>query len=70
MYLWTKLPEPSQSKSIKFCQQLVLRTGVAVSPRVGVGKRGEGYVIFALVHNTDVLEVAVKQIAELSGKTL
>ncbi|MGP0127706.1 MAG: LL-diaminopimelate aminotransferase [cyanobacterium endosymbiont of Rhopalodia musculus] len=70
MYVWAKLPEPWQNKSTEFCRQLVLKTGVAVSPGAGFGKQGEGYVRFALVHNPDVLEVAVKQIAGFLGETL
>ncbi|ACK67818.1 aminotransferase class I and II [Rippkaea orientalis PCC 8801] len=63
MYVWAKLPEPWQQKSVEFCTQLVLETGVAVSPGAGFGKQGEGYVRFALVHDPDVLEIAVEKIA-------
>ncbi len=64
MYVWAKLPEPWQSDSVEFCTKLVLATGVAVSPGAGFGKRGEGYVRFALVHEPDILEKAVQKIAE------
>ncbi|WP_267384344.1 LL-diaminopimelate aminotransferase [Cyanobacterium sp. uoEpiScrs1] len=70
MYVWAKLPRSWQNKSIDFCQQLVLKTGVAVSPGAGFGKQGEGYVRFALVHNSDVLEVAVERIAGFLEKTI
>ncbi len=39
-------------------------TGVAVSPGAGFGKQGEGYVRFALVHDPDILELAVQKIAQ------
>jgi aspartate/methionine/tyrosine aminotransferase len=64
MYVWAKLPEPWQKNSIKFCTELVLSTGIAVSPGAGFGKTGEGYVRFALVYEPDILEKAVQKIAE------
>lgn len=64
MYIWAKLPEPWDSDSIKFCTELVEKTGVAASPGAGFGKAGEGYVRFALVHEPAILEAAVARIAE------
>ncbi|AMW28462.1 LL-diaminopimelate aminotransferase [Arthrospira platensis] len=64
LYIWAKLPEPWSQDSIRFCAQLVQQTGVAVSPGVGFGKSGEGYVRFALVHPPEVLKVAVDRIAQ------
>jgi aspartate/methionine/tyrosine aminotransferase len=63
MYIWAKLPEPWANDSVKFCTQLVEKTGVAVSPGAGFGKAGEGYVRFALVHEPAILEAAVDRIA-------
>ncbi|GAB1538765.1 LL-diaminopimelate aminotransferase [Scytonema sp. NUACC21] len=63
MYIWAKLPEPWSQNSVEFCTQLVQETGVAVAPGAGFGKSGEGYVRFALVHDTPVLEAAVQRIA-------
>ncbi|MGK7875295.1 MAG: LL-diaminopimelate aminotransferase [Xenococcaceae cyanobacterium] len=63
MYVWAKLPEPWQSKSVEFCTQLVEATGVAVSPGAGFGKAGEGYVRFALVQELEVLEAATAKIS-------
>ncbi|QJB28238.1 LL-diaminopimelate aminotransferase [Limnospira fusiformis] len=64
LYIWAKLPQPWSQDSIRFCAQLVQQTGVAVSPGVGFGKSGEGYVRFALVHPPEVLKVAVDRIAQ------
>lgn len=64
LYIWAKLPQPWSQDSIGFCAQLVQQTGVAVSPGVGFGKSGEGYVRFALVHPPEVLKVAVDRIAQ------
>lgn len=64
MYVWAKLPQPWENKSVEFCSELVAATGVAVSPGAGFGKQGEGYVRFALVHDPDLLELAVEKIAQ------
>ncbi|NJM71943.1 MAG: LL-diaminopimelate aminotransferase [Scytonema sp. RU_4_4] len=64
MYVWAKLPEQWSQDSVGFCTQLVQKTGVAASPGAGFGKSGEGYVRFALVHDTPILETAVERIAE------
>lgn len=63
LYLWAKLPEKWQNKSIEFCTQLVEKTGVALSPGAGFGSAGEGYVRFALVQAPDILKDAVTKIA-------
>jgi acetylornithine/N-succinyldiaminopimelate aminotransferase len=63
MYIWAKLPEPWTNDSVKFCTQLVEKTGVAASPGAGFGKAGEGYVRFALVHEPAILEAAVERIS-------
>jgi len=63
MYIWARLPEPWTNDSIKFCTQLVEKTGVAASPGAGFGKAGEGYVRFALVHEPEILEAAVERIS-------
>ncbi len=67
MYIWAKLPQPWDSDSIKFCTELVEKTGVAASPGAGFGKAGEGYVRFALVHEPAILETAVARIAGFLG---
>ncbi|MFM7578825.1 MAG: aminotransferase class I/II-fold pyridoxal phosphate-dependent enzyme, partial [Microcystaceae cyanobacterium] len=64
LYIWAKLPEPWAKDSVKFCQELVLKTGVAVSPGAGFGRQGEGYVRFALVQEPEILRQAVAKIAD------
>jgi len=64
LYVWAKLPPFWATDSLKFCTQLVERTGVAVSPGAGFGKLGEGYVRFALVHESQRLQTAVDRIAK------
>ena len=69
MYVWAKLPPPWTENSIEFCTRLVKTTGVAASPGAGFGKSGEGYVRFALVHQSSVLATAVDRIAEFLKTT-
>jgi aspartate/methionine/tyrosine aminotransferase len=64
MYIWARLPERFAADSVKFCQDLVQSTGVALSPGKGFGKSGEGYVRFALVHPPQVLQEAARRIGE------
>jgi aspartate/methionine/tyrosine aminotransferase len=64
MYVWAKLPEPWSQDSMKFCTQLVEKTGVAAAHGAGFGKYGEGYVRFALVHEPHILEIAVEKMAQ------
>jgi aspartate/methionine/tyrosine aminotransferase len=64
MYLWAKLPKTWEHDSIRFCLDLVEQTGVALSPGVGFGRGGEGYVRFALVHPPEVLVRAAQKIGE------
>ncbi|MCS7228061.1 MAG: LL-diaminopimelate aminotransferase [Endomicrobia bacterium] len=51
MYLWCKLPEKITKElgSLKFAEKLLVDTGVAVSPGIGFGLNGEGYIRIALV---------------------
>jgi aspartate/methionine/tyrosine aminotransferase len=63
LYLWAKLPEKWQNKSLEFCTKLVAETGVALTAGAGFGQNGEGYVRFALVHNEEMLREAVTKIA-------
>jgi aspartate/methionine/tyrosine aminotransferase len=68
MYIWAELPTAWQQDSIGFCTELVQQTGVAISPGVGFGKSGEGFVRFALVHEPSVLQEAVHRIARFLNR--
>ena len=64
MYVWAKLPEPWQNRSVDFCTELVAQTGVAVSPGAGFGQSGEGHVRFALVKDPQTLRQAAIEIQQ------
>ena len=50
MYVWAEIPEKYKALgSLKFCEKLIQETGIALSPGVGFGPEGEGYVRISLV---------------------
>ena len=61
MFAWTPIPEPYRDMgSIEFCSMLVREANVALSPGVGFGPGGEGYVRFALIENEQRINQAVR----------
>lgn len=65
MFLWTALPSDYKN-SFEFCQLLLEKTGVLMTPGSAFGPSGEGYVRMALVRTDEEIEYAVSQI-EKSG---
>ena len=63
MFVWAPLPEPYEEMgSLEFAKMLVQEAKVAVSPGVGFGPGGEGFVRFALVENEQRIGQAVRGI--------
>ena len=61
MFVWAPLPEPFRAMgSIEFSKMLLTRGKVAVSPGVGFGEHGEGFVRFALVENEHRIRQAIR----------
>ena len=63
MFVWAKIPEGFES-SEAFVLELMERSGVIVVPGTAFGSLGEGYVRMALVYPVEVIEEAVKAIAD------
>ena len=63
MFVWAKIPEGFEN-SEKFVLELMEKSGVIVVPGTAFGSLGEGYVRFALVYPVEVIEEAVKAIAD------
>jgi alanine-synthesizing transaminase len=60
MFVWAPIPEPYRHQgSIEFCSNLVRTAKVALSPGIGFGPGGEGFVRFALVENEHRIRQAV-----------
>jgi alanine-synthesizing transaminase len=63
MFVWAQIPERYRSiGSLEFSKLLMEKALVAVSPGIGFGPLGEGYVRFALVENNHRTRQAVKSI--------
>ncbi len=68
MFVWAKLPEASRPLgSVEFSKRLLKKGKVAVSPGLGFGELGEGYVRFALVENEKRIRQAVSGIKKVLG---
>ena len=66
MFVWAKIPEPFQKMgSLEFTKLLLKEAKVAVSPGVGFGEFGEGYVRFALVENEQRIQQAARGIRQV-----
>lgn len=63
MFVWAPIPDPYREMgSIDFTIDLLQRAKVAVSPGIGFGATGEGFVRFALVENEHRIGQAVRGI--------
>jgi alanine-synthesizing transaminase len=63
MFVWAPIPEEySDMKSIEFASFLVKEANVAVSPGVGFGPGGDGFVRFALIENEQRTQQAVRNL--------
>jgi alanine-synthesizing transaminase len=63
MFVWAKIPEKFQEMgSLEFSKVLLKEGRVAVSPGIGFGEYGEGFVRFALVENEHRTRQAVRGI--------
>jgi len=60
LYLWARLPDGAGS--IAFAERLLEATGVVVTPGVGYGKHGEGYVRLSLTVPDEPIEEAVRRL--------
>jgi alanine-synthesizing transaminase len=63
MFAWAPIPEPYQDMdSVEFASMLVREAQVAVSPGVGFGPGGEGFVRFALIENEQRIQQAIRNL--------
>lgn len=63
MFVWAPIPEPYQEMgSLEFSKFLVSEGRVAVSPGMGFGPGGEGFVRFALIENEQRIGQAVRNL--------
>ena len=63
MFVWAPIPEPYRAAgSLEFSKRLMAEALVAVSPGIGFGPLGEGYVRFSLVENEHRIRQATRSI--------
>ncbi len=63
MFAWAPVPEPFRSLgSVEFAKLLIEKADVAVSPGLGFGEHGEGYVRIALVENEHRIRQAARNL--------
>jgi alanine-synthesizing transaminase len=66
MFVWAEIPEQFKKMgSLEFSKLLLTKANVAVSPGIGFGNHGEGFVRFALVENEQRIMQAVRGIRKL-----
>jgi len=66
MFLWAKIPDQfSKMGSLEFTKLLLKEAKLAVSPGIGFGEAGEGFVRFALVENEHRINQAVRGIRKI-----
>jgi alanine-synthesizing transaminase len=65
MFLWAPIPEPFRAMgSLEFAKLLMQEALVAVSPGIGFGPMGEGYVRFSLIENNHRTRQATRNIQQ------
>ena len=66
MFLWAKIPERyAWTGSLEFAKLTLEKALVAVSPGIGFGEQGEGYVRFSFIENDQRLRQACRGIKRL-----
>ena len=65
LYVWARLPDGEPS-SAAYAQRLVERTGVVLTPGVGYGEAGEGYVRISLTIADDRLGEALDRLSRFA----
>lgn len=66
MYIWAELPGFYKSMgSVEFSKRLLEKAKVAVSPGIGFGEYGEGFVRIALIENADRIRQALRGIRQM-----
>lgn len=69
MYIWAKIPENYATLgSLEFTKRLMQEAKVSVSPGIGFGEYGDGYVRFAMIENEARSRQAIRSIKDMFRK--
>ncbi|MGQ0456542.1 MAG: LL-diaminopimelate aminotransferase [Hyphomicrobium sp.] len=70
MFAWAPIPEPFRHLgSVEFAKLLIEKADLAVSPGVGFGEYGEGYIRIALVENEQRIRQAARSIRKFFSES-
>lgn len=70
MFVWAEIPQAFKKiGSLEFSKLLIKEAGVAVSPGIGFGDGGDGFVRFALVENEQRIRQATRGIKRLLNRS-
>jgi aspartate/methionine/tyrosine aminotransferase len=67
LYFWMPVPKAARNRGLDseaLCAELLAATGVCLTPGVGFGPGGEGWLRLALVHPLDILEEAAVRMGQ------
>jgi len=71
MFIWVQIPETYRAMgSMDYSIRLMEEANVVVSPGIGFGPEGEGWLRIALVENEDRIRQAVRQIKRMQGSAI
>ena len=62
-YVWLNIPK--ETDSIKFSALLLDKANIVVTPGVGFGKYGEGYIRIALTVSREMIQGAVERLKRI-----
>ena len=65
LYLWARVPEGTTS--VQFATRLLDDAGIVVTPGIGYGPTGEGYVLLSITIPDERIEEAVRRMEGLAG---
>jgi alanine-synthesizing transaminase len=69
MFVWAEIPGPFRAMgSMEFAKFLLTEAKVSVSPGIGFGPYGEGFVRFALIENEHRTRQAIRGIRKAFGE--
>jgi len=69
MFVWAPIPEAYREMgSLEFSKKLLADAKVAVSPGIGFGEQGDGYVRFGLIENSHRTRQAIRGIKDMFRK--
>jgi len=69
MFVWAPLPEMYREMgSLEFSKKILEKAGVAVSPGIGFGEYGDGYIRFSLIENEQRTRQALRGIRDMFRK--